>query len=425
MIVYWFIEIISTFVEIFMSIIFCSIVFRDVKINKSKCFLYSIIPVIMVILLNHIQLTSKINTVIIIIIDFISVFLFYRKSILKIGISVLIYFGLLILSDILVGGLISSFTDITISDISDVFSPVRIIAILLSKTILISFVLIIIRFSKGEKIWTRNVNLLLALSTVFAVIVTSILFFFQIDENNNISISLVIIYFIILMMLYGFYFLSVHFAKTEYQKQQLMFLEQHNEMLEKTIKEQKTTFDLWKKDIHDYKNTIIALDDMLENNEISELHEYIKSKTAFFKDKAFFVQTGNSTVDIILNSKIILAQANDIIVTFNVKISENLSVPSLKLSILLGNLIDNAIEALKEENEKYLHIQIKEIQSLLIIEISNVCTKKIISAVTTKEKKVFHGIGLRSVRDIVDEYDGGFSLKIENGFAKAVASLKI
>ena len=143
MIVYWFIEIISTFVEIFMSIIFCSIVFRDVKINKSKCFLYSIIPVIMVILLNHIQLTSKINTVIIIIIDFISVFLFYRKSILKIGISVLIYFGLLILSDILVGGLISSFTDITISDISDVFSPVRVIAILLSKTILISFVLII------------------------------------------------------------------------------------------------------------------------------------------------------------------------------------------------------------------------------------------------------------------------------------------
>ena len=58
-------------------------------------------------------------------------------------------------------------------------------------------------------------------------------------------------------------------------------------------------------------------------------------------------------------------------------------------------------------------------QSFLIIKITNKCTSPSVTGATTKDDKVFHGIGLKSVKQIIDQYDGNFDLTFEDGLAVA------
>ena len=83
---------------------------------------------------------------------------------------------------------------------------------------------------------------------------------------------------------------------------------------------------------------------------------------------------------------------------------------------ILGNLIDNAIEAARVETESFVEITIKQEKSFLIINIKNKCTKliEIEEIKTSKRDSEFHGIGLRSVRRTVKKYDGQMAMYIKN-----------
>ena len=83
---------------------------------------------------------------------------------------------------------------------------------------------------------------------------------------------------------------------------------------------------------------------------------------------------------------------------------------------ILGNLIDNAIEAEQKEEEPYIEISIKQEKVFLIISIRNKCTKmeKLDISKTSKRDSQFHGIGLKSVKKLVKKYDGEISLDLKN-----------
>ena len=91
-------------------------------------------------------------------------------------------------------------------------------------------------------------------------------------------------------------------------------------------------------------------------------------------------------------------------------------VSNLDIANILGNLIDNALEALYKEENPYIEITIKQEKSFLIINIKNKCTKLIglEDLKTNKCNPEFHGIGLKSVRSIVKKYDGQILFDIKN-----------
>lgn len=86
---------------------------------------------------------------------------------------------------------------------------------------------------------------------------------------------------------------------------------------------------------------------------------------------------------------------------------------------MLGNLIDNAIEASKNEKEPYIEVKIKKTEKFLVIVIQNKCTKANITLKTTKPDKNLHGIGISSVKHTVKQYDGEFIIKKDDDFFSA------
>lgn len=170
---------------------------------------------------------------------------------------------------------------------------------------------------------------------------------------------------------------------------------------------------------HDMKNHILALQVLVQRNEAEETNKYLDSMKNFMTNPEEYVKTGNDTVDSLLNYKI--QKANEILNVVETKISipEQLCLRSFDLNVLLGNLLDNAIDASMQTEDKKLKITIRLDRGILFLNICNSCQRiadgKSDFSDTTKEDKVNHGIGLKNVRRIVEKYHGDIMFLYENG----------
>lgn len=170
---------------------------------------------------------------------------------------------------------------------------------------------------------------------------------------------------------------------------------------------------------HDMKNHIMALQMLLQKKDLEEACRYLGSMQEFMANPSEYVVTGNESVDGLLNYK--LQRANEILemVEARVSIPEKLMLHSFDLNVVLGNLLDNAIEAAVRTEEKELRIAIRLEKGILFIHIRNSCQGiadgRVERLTTTKEDAPNHGIGLRNVRRIIEKYHGDMDLVCENG----------
>ena len=169
---------------------------------------------------------------------------------------------------------------------------------------------------------------------------------------------------------------------------------------------------------HDMKNHILALQVLVQRKEVEEANQYLDSMKNFMTNPEEYVKTGNDMVDSLLNYKI--QKANEVLNVVETKISipEQLRLRSFDLNVLLGNLLDNAIDASMQTENKKLKITIKLDKGILFLNICNSC-QRIVDGwknflETTKEDKVNHGIGLKNVRRIVEKYHGDIEFLYEN-----------
>jgi sensor histidine kinase YesM len=170
---------------------------------------------------------------------------------------------------------------------------------------------------------------------------------------------------------------------------------------------------------HDMKNHILALQVLVQKNEMEEADNYLQSMQSFMANPQEYVATGNDNVDSLLNYKI--QKAKDVlnIVETNISIPENLNLHSFDLNVVLGNLLDNAIRACLQTEEKKLKITMKLDKGVLFLNICNSCLGIIKGKrnmlETTKYDKTNHGIGLKNVQRIVEKYHGDMEFLCENG----------
>ena len=159
---------------------------------------------------------------------------------------------------------------------------------------------------------------------------------------------------------------------------------------------------------HDMDNHIFKMQDLLNTQKYSELEQYLNDAKQSIEDNSVLIKSGNETVNSILNYKLTQIKSMSVETEYDVLVPENLNISSFDINIVLGNLVDNAIEALRfdSENEnKRLVIRIGSKQGYIKIYIANTFDG-IISDGTRKEAAVNHGLGLKSVTKTVEKYGG-------------------
>ncbi|MFR4405942.1 MAG: sensor histidine kinase [Anaerovoracaceae bacterium] len=168
---------------------------------------------------------------------------------------------------------------------------------------------------------------------------------------------------------------------------------------------------------HDIKNHLFVLREMSSKNDFSGIDEYIMALDEMIKDSEPLVKTGNVVIDSILNGKLSFVKNKfGIEPETHISVSSNIAVEKHDICIILGNLLDNAIEALEECRDGMLKVSMSEDRGLLLIRVMNSYNGKLKrngkNFVTSKLNGENHGIGLKNVERSVKQYQG--EMKIDD-----------
>lgn len=170
---------------------------------------------------------------------------------------------------------------------------------------------------------------------------------------------------------------------------------------------------------HDYHNHIQAMQASMALGNYEEVNEYLRQLNADLTNVDTVLKTGRVMVDAILNGKISLAAQNKIPVNAKAKLPEALEMNDVDLCVIIGNLLDNAIEENKRlgEDQRFIRIYIGTKNTYLYIAITNAAGKKCDRSGSRflSAKGSGHGFGLSRVESIVKKQDGFFSADSEDG----------
>lgn len=172
---------------------------------------------------------------------------------------------------------------------------------------------------------------------------------------------------------------------------------------------------------HDYRNHIQTMKAYLSMGRYEELADYLEQLDVDLNQVDTVVKTGNVMVDAVLNSKISVARAKQIAVEAKATVPRQLSIAEVDLCVILGNLLDNAIEAcmrLSQEEQRFIRIYIDVLQGQLYLYVINATADGLRrrggSYQSTKASRE-HGYGLMRMDRMVEKYHGYLDRQDEEG----------
>lgn len=326
-----------------------------------------------------------------------------------------------ILSNTVVFSMVSFFTNYDLNTLT-VPSTIRIQMTLIYLVVCSVFYFTIIELSSKKAILLpRVLQIVLFILLSLGIVASDMLIELSLSiPGNQITSKLGFIGVVYLSVLLGCVFLfevlGDYFHKNSALRLQLReasLLDNHLENIQASMK----TLRQWK---HDYHHHTQAMQMLLENQQYSELNTYLAQFNSDFTNLTSMVSTGNLTLDAILSSKILIAKSHGIAVEQAIFLPEKLSIPQTDLCIVLGNLLDNAIEACNKPNQQqppYINITIKIHKGMLYFKVVNSSNgiylfdnKKLIST----KKQPEHGYGFHNINKIVENYGGFFNYEPEN-----------
>lgn len=168
---------------------------------------------------------------------------------------------------------------------------------------------------------------------------------------------------------------------------------------------------------HDIKNHLLMISSYLLNTKYEEAIHYVEDLGGKLQVENEFVKSGNFEIDSILNYKLKKAELLGCKVNTKVVVPAEEFMSVLDLNIILGNLLDNAIEATQNIIEKNIDIYLKYMMGVVYISIYNsydgnlIKTKERFLSTKTASITKHLGIGLENIKEIVHKYDGIIEIK--------------
>ena len=202
------------------------------------------------------------------------------------------------------------------------------------------------------------------------------------------------------------------------KKTYLKMVEYQTEQSEKHLNEVRSIHKEMRGYKHDFHHHLQTLKGQLEAGEVDRALAYIEQLDNQLMNVDTLLKTGNVSLDAILSAKIAQAKAENIAVTVKANVPDQLTISDLELSIIIGNLLDNAIEACRTvTGERFIRIFISMKGSMLYFSMLNAAGEKMkkTGSLFATHKDGVHGFGLRRAEAILEEHGGWVKYNSEDG----------
>lgn len=293
---------------------------------------------------------------------------------------------------------------------------------MLASKLIILFIILVIKFGR-HKLPLKQLGSVWGY-VVFVLFTSTISIFVVLDYMHQIighttkqSVTLLAVSLIIIMNIMLFYIID---------KINEFFETKHNlDTAKELIELQKTTYkNLYesqneiRKIRHDLKNAMVGILHQLDNGKTQEATKHIKNTLNILDENLISTFSGNNIIDSLLDIKKKDAKKENIGLETNICFNENSSADPIDLAILLGNALDNAIEATKKEQNhpKIVSISIVYKQNNMLIVIKNPVDYKIdvTNLESTKVDKKRHGFGILQIKHLAQKYNGDVFFECTN-----------
>lgn len=197
-------------------------------------------------------------------------------------------------------------------------------------------------------------------------------------------------------------------------------IEHQNKLVRHHIDEVQSIYLTMREWRHDYHNHMQTLKAHMAMAQYDLANQYLDELEKDLNDIRIFIKSGNINLDAILNSKLSLAKSKNIAVNCKAELPSKLTISDIDLCVLIGNLLDNALEACEQmpcDEEPFLRIYIGVFKQQLYISVANATkelTRKLDHEYTTN-KRGNHGHGLKRIYNTVKKYEGFINSQNEPG----------
>lgn len=202
------------------------------------------------------------------------------------------------------------------------------------------------------------------------------------------------------------------------KKTYLKMVEYQTEQSEKHLNEVRSIHTEMRGYKHDFHHHLQTLKGYIQSGEYDRANAYIDELDQKLQSVNTLLKTGNVSLDAILSAKIAQAKNDNISVTVKANVPDKLTIADVELSIIVGNLLDNAIEACKTvEKDRFIRLYITLKGKMLYFSMLNSAgekQKKLGTLFATKKDGV-HGFGLRRAESIIEAHGGWCKYNSESG----------
>lgn len=413
-----FINVLSIFFEAIIIKNFLSTISKTYVLKKKFVFMVYIVYIIILSLI-FIFISNAWIKLSCVFISILLISLIYDIDRKKRIFGTIILFIIMNLSELLIGFIMSAIFYMTVNEIRDSILYYS-VGMLASKSITLLFVKIFkYKYKPQELQISMNLIFLFSLFPLSTFGVGVILIGgFGTNVNPFFSISGIIAMITLFVANLLVFYLFEHDGRQQNIKNNLEIekvqLKTETEYLKEIIEKQT----LSAKEMHDLKNELFAIRELLSTNSqegIEKINEVCEIVVAMQS----IVYTGDVSVDALINSKVYNFKKEEIVFKCECFISGFGSIKQIDLCVLLGNMLDNAIEACsKVEKNKTISLSFLQKGNYIGIQVKNsfnaILNVEKEEIVTTKINKESHGFGLKSIKLISEKYQGSFEVEKED-----------
>jgi sensor histidine kinase YesM len=312
-------------------------------------------------------------------------------------------------------------TGLTLTELLD-YNRYRLVATIISKMMVFLFVVYYLE-NKNRNTYSVDINLKLSLKLIAQVvlIIGIMINMIQMHYSSRFAES-------------NFYFMIIGFAgvciltisiyenvlnESENQTK-LKLLLQQNKMEGKYNREILVNMKNMKEIRHDIQNHVSALSGYIENRDYDKVKKYLGDLYDPIKRFDEVLHDESPVLSSIVFNKKLLAESRDIKFDADIVIDKELELEDIDITILIGNILDNAIEACerKMDGEKRITLKIRFKNKYFLVECLNsmepsAVQKQYDRFLTSKRDKRLHGIGLLNIQKVIDKYEGDMRIGIE------------
>ncbi len=177
---------------------------------------------------------------------------------------------------------------------------------------------------------------------------------------------------------------------------------------------------------HDTKKHLSAIKNLTDNDEINA---YLEKLTIGINEYSKLASSGNHHLDVIINKYITECEIKKINFTYDVRLSNLKSIEMYDLVTILGNVLDNAVEAAEKSVLKNVELTTDYRNAYDVIVVKNSCDTKPDSKgdvlKTTKDNKRFHGLGIKSVITALKNYEGDYNWEYDEENKEFITTVMI